>query len=157
MLYCKALGAIFLLSASVLAGLLARRFFRLRYKQALGFLALLQHTRRQIDCFSAPIRQILSSCDPEVLSDIGATGEVDDFSELVSGELYLSEQICELLGRFCGELGKGYREDQLRACDYYIATLSPYCDELRKELVRCEKMAVFLPPAIAAIVVLLLL
>ena len=157
MLYFKALGAIFLLASAGLAGLWARRFFCLRYKQALGFLTLLQHTRRQIDCFSLPIKQILASCDRELLCDLGARGEVSDFAELIKGDLYLEEQICELLQRFCAELGKGYREDQLRACDYYIDALSPYCNQLREDLVRCEKIAVFLPIAIAAIALLLLL
>ncbi len=155
--YFRWIGAASLLAASVVAGLVARRFFRYRYEQAMGYLSLLQHIKRQIDCFSAPIGQILAACDPQVLVACGAVGEVTAFSQLLEAELYLDEEICLLLRRFSAELGRGYREDQLRCCDYYIARLSPYCDKLREDLPRYEKMALLLPPALAAITVLMLL
>ena len=62
-----------------------------------------------------------------------------------------------MLADFGAQLGSSYREEQLRCCDYFLERLIPCCDLLRAELPRRERMALILPMAIAAMLVLLLL
>ena len=156
--FVRWIGAGALLFLGVVLGLIFSGFEKRRLDQAEGFLALLRYTRLQIDCFSLPIGKILATVEEKTLLSCGAAGRPQDFEGLLSGTtLYLSEEICRLLFELSARLGGSYREEQLRCCDYYIARLSPYCDSLRADLPRREKMALFLPPALAVALILLLL
>ena len=156
--FVRWIGAGALLFLGVLLGLAFSGFEKRRLLQAEGFLSLLRYIRLQIDCFSLPLGKILATVEEKTLADCGAVGRPRDFEELLSGtSLYLSEEICRLLFELSARLGGSYREEQLRCCDYYIARLSPYCDSLRADLPRREKMALFLPPALAVAWILLLL
>ncbi|MBQ2757031.1 MAG: stage III sporulation protein AB [Clostridia bacterium] len=156
--FFKWLGVGLLLCCGVLGGLFFAAFEKRRVVQAEGFLRLLRAIRVQIDCFSLPVSQILASCDHALLRDVGACELPQSFPDLLkSTRLYLSPEICLLLLEFAGRLGTGYREEELRALDYYIARLAPYSEELRRELAKRERMAWLLPPALSVALVLLLL
>ena len=158
MLYFKWIGILLILLCGVGAGLAFASFERRRFAQAMGFLALLRYIRLQIDCFSLPVCKILGNCDREVLLDCGAPDGARDVPALLQGtRLYLPDEVCRLLQDFSAQLGGSYREEQLRCCDYYVARLAPFCDRLREELPRRTRMALLLPMAFAAILVLLLL
>lgn len=158
MLFFKWLGVGLLLCCGVLAGVFFAAFERRRVAQAEGFLRLLRAIRVQIDCFSLPVSQILASCDRALLRDIGTEELPQSFPQLLRGtRLYLSPDVCLLLNEFAGRLGTGYREEELRALDYYIARLAPYSEGLRRELAKRERMAWLLPPALSVALVLLLL
>lgn len=150
------IGLVFL--CGVFAGIFFAAFERRRVAQAEGFLALLREIRLQIDCFSMPVGRILASCDREVLVACGVTAVPADLTcMLASTRLYLSEDICRLLREFAARLGGSYREEELRCCEYYLARLAPYCDALRADLARRERMALLLPPALSVAIILLLL
>ena len=53
--------------------------------------------------------------------------------------------------------GGSYRAEQLRCCDYYLERIVPLCDRMTGELPKRERMALILPMAMAAILVLMLL
>ncbi len=155
--FFKWLGIGVILCCGIMAGLSFAAFERRRLTQAEGFLSLLRLIRLQIDCFCTPVARILAECDGEVLAACGAVDRPADFAALLNGsKLYLSEEICRLLGELAGRLGGSYREEQLRCLDYYIARLAPYCDTLRADLPRRERMALFLPPALSVALILLL-
>ncbi len=157
MLIFKCFGACAILFCGVLAGRCFAAFERKRLAQAEGFLALLREIRVRIECFSMPITQILSECDRSVLLACGTERTPKDLAALLSDvRLYLSEEICRLLTALSKKLGTGYREEQLRCIDYYVARLSPYCDTLRGELQKRERMALVLPIALCAALILLL-
>ena len=50
-----------------------------------------------------------------------------------------------------------FSEEELRALDYYMARLAPYCDRLRAELPKRQRLSWLLPLALSAALVLLLL
>lgn len=158
--FFKWLGVfLILLTGALLAGLLVS-FERRRVRQAEGLLSLVQFLRWQIDCFSKPLPHILAECDGRVLSDCGWQRGAPPRSllALLDGvTLYLAEDLCRLLYDFAAGLGGSYRAEQLRACDYYLARLSPACDALRRDLPRRERVALVLPPAMALVLILLLL
>ena len=157
--YFKVIGIVLILCCGVLGGLAFAAFERRRYRQAEGFVALLRHIRLQIDCFSLPVERILAVCDRRVLTDCGIEGvSLPDFKAVLgSTRLYLPEEMCRLLADFGAQLGSSYREEQLRCCDYFLERLVPCCDSLRTELPKRERMALILPMAIAAMLVLMLL
>ncbi len=152
------LGAGVIFACGIFAGLFFAAYERRRVLQAEGFLSLLRVIRMQIDCFSMPVSRILAECDRTLLADCGVSGTPKDFKALLgSTRLYLSEEICRLLADFAGRLGASYREEQLRCCEYYLARLAPYCDTLRAEQPRRERMALILPPALSVALILLLI
>lgn len=157
--YFKFVGIALILCCGVLSGLAFVAFERRRCRQAEGFLSLLRYIRSQIDCFSAPVCQILASCDACILTDCGTqASDLPDFDALLHGtRLYVPEEMCRLLSDFGAQLGSSYREEQLRCCDYFLERLIPCCDLLRAELPKRERMALMLPIAISAMLVLLLL
>lgn len=157
--YFKLIGIALILCCGVLGGLAFAAFERRRYRQAEGFVALLRHIRLQIDCFSLPVERILAVCDHRILVDCGTEAtKLPDFNAVLHGtRLYVPEEMCRLLADFGAQLGGTYREEQLRCCDYFLERLIPCCDALRAELPKRERMALILPMAIAAMLVLLLL
>lgn len=159
MLYFKWVGALLLLGAGLGCGVLLVGFERRRCRQAEGFLSLVRHIRLQIDCFSMPVGRILKGCDGRILTDCGVESDsLPDLPTLLRGtRLYIPEEMCRLLWELGGRLGGSYREDQLRCCDYFLERLIPWCDRLRAELPKREKMMLLLPVAFAAMLVLLLI
>lgn len=157
--FFKPFGALLLLSCGVGVGVAFAAFERRRVRQGQGFLALLRHVRAQIDCFSIPLGRILANCDAKILADCGIEiADMADFKALLTGtRLYLPEELCRLLADFGAQLGSSYREEQLRCCDYFIERLTPGVDLLRAELPKRERVALILPMAISAIMILLLL
>ena len=152
------LGAGVIFACGVFAGLFFAAYERKRVLQAEGFLSLLRVIRMEIDCFSMPVSRILAECDKALLAACGVVGTPKDFKALLGGtRLYLSEEICRLLADFAARLGGSYREEQLRSCEYYLARLAPYCDTLRADLPRRERMALILPPALSVALILLLM
>ena len=60
--FFKPIGIGLILLCGVLAGLAFSAFEKRRCRQAEGFVALLQHIRLQIDCYSLPVARILALC-----------------------------------------------------------------------------------------------
>ena len=158
MLIFKWLGCLLILTAGALIGIALLAFEKRRMAQAEGFLSLIRLLRWQIDTLGRPLPEILAACDSSVLTACGWQKKEPppDFIALLDGTpLYLAEEICTLLFDFGHSLGGGYRDEQLRTCDYHLARLSPYCDTLRRELVKRERVALFLPLAAALALILL--
>lgn len=156
--YFKWIGLLLLFCIAFTCAYWLAAFESRRFKQAEGFLLLLRHVRMQIDCFSRPMPQILSDIDPRTRALCAAPEKAADFDELLQGtRLLLDAEMCTVLFEFCDNLGKSYKEEQLRCCDYYIARLSPLCEKMREELPRRIRLAWMLPPAMAGTLLLLLL
>ena len=151
-------GVVLLLACGVAVGVTAAAYERRRYRQAEGFLALLRHVRGQIECFSTPLRGIFANCDDGIWADCGAVQVPRDLAALLRDvQLLVPQEICRLLHSLAERLGTGYREEQLRCCDYFLERLIPLCDKMRAELPKRERIALFLPMAAAAIAVLTLM
>lgn len=157
MLSVKLLGMLLLALGGVLAAIWLVRFERMKCRQAEGFLNLLRNIRLQIDCFGTPVGQILSSIDATLGKDIGITQKAQSFSELLKNTpLLLPKDFCRLLEEFALSLGTGYREEELRYCDYYIARLDPMCARMCEELEKRTRLALILPLALTGALILML-
>lgn len=155
----KVAGAVLVLFCVLLWGVLHILQERAQRARAEGFLALLRYIRVQIDCFSMPVGDILASADAALLAACGAKDVPPaDFGALLSlGEGDLTPEVYETLAAFDRELGTRLRDEQLRLCDRSITQLARLCEAARTDAPRREKLLLLLPPALAGIVILLLL
>ena len=155
----ESVGAILLLGGGAWVGFVLCSYERRRCRQAEGVLALVRRIREGIDCFSVPISEILAKCDARIWTDCDiGDAEFSDLPSLLRGcTLYLPLDMQRLLTDLSERLGGGYREEQLRCCDYFLERFTPCCDRLRAELPRRERIAWLLPLSVAAILLLMLL
>lgn len=157
MLFIKTLGGLALLLCGVIAGIWLCSFERKRTKQADAFLTLIRNVRLQIDCFGTPVGQILSSLDTHTREELGAPAQAQDMAELLARtQLLLPRELCRLLYEFAAALGTGYREDEIRYCEYYTARLEPLGQRLDDELEKRVRLAFLLPLSLVAMLILLL-
>ena len=156
--FFKWAGLILLLCCGLGAGRMLAAYETRKCRQAEGFSALIRHIRMQIDCFSLPIARVLSSLDARLCEECGCPAASPDFATLLATtKLLLPEEGEALLCDFAAALGNGYREEQLRCCDYYLERLAPLCAQLRAELPKRVRLARLLPAAISAALILMLL
>ncbi len=119
----KALGALLLLGLGILS---ARRTVHLSYQRLSrldAWLELILLIRAQIDCYLTPLDEILKKTDPCLLSACGKQ-KADSLPALFAEAApLLGREEHRLLECFVREIGSGYREEQLKRCDYYLDAL----------------------------------
>lgn len=160
MLLFKAIGALLLTAVGAYGAILLNRGAEKTIDRLEAWIALLRLAKNQIDCFSLPLSEILLRCEPSLLSRLGWEEESapEDFAAL-GAELPLSElsEEGERVARFfCEEIGKGYRNEQLRTCDYSIGLFCAERDRLLAELPkrRQRNVTLCMAAALGAVVVL---
>lgn len=117
-------GCILILAAGVAASVILRREATARLAQLEGFIALLRYIRACISSYNTPIYGILASCDTDILRQCGVCGEPRDIESLMESLSPKPEgEIASVLASFASEIGRGFREEQLRALDYHISRL----------------------------------
>lgn len=134
----KILGSLLVVLSGFFLGRAFNRSAVLALSQSEAWWRLLCETRLQIDCFSLPVSDILARADPSLLNDCGYLGAEEErpknFEALVAS-CSISDTVCrDLVQKFAAEFGKGYREEQLRECDYYMALLDKHREELASRL-----------------------
>ncbi len=126
----KLIGFLLILAAGGGAAALSVRTERRRLEVLDGWIDLIAYVRSRIDCFLMPQDAILASCGRELILRCGGTLPCHSFSALArAAERYLTPEGARLIGAFTHGIGSGYREEQVRACDYYIDALR----EIRKK------------------------
>ena len=161
MLLIKLTGATLALLAGGYGAVLLNRRARLTVDRCDAWISLLRLVKNQIDCFSLPVPEILARCDATLLSRVGweGTAPPEDFAALAAAlpGAGLSEEAERVARFFSEEIGKGYRAEQLRTCDYGIGLFCAERDRLLSELPRREKrnLTLCLSAAAGTVVVLL--
>lgn len=120
-------------------------------------ISLIRFLRSEIECFSMPIPRALERCPKEILDGCGYKDDVPPStpSDLLGG---VSDSVAQAqLSRFCDEIGKGYRDEQLSLCDYYLAIFEERRRELAEQLPAKRKMncALCVSSALAIVIILL--
>lgn len=128
--------------------------------QLAGYLTLFEGLRRGIAYERAPIDELLVRCEPSVLS--ACTGRVgrcraESLAALCGQTEFLSEGLEEIVADAANRLGRGYHEEQLTACDRYIAALTALLAAYRKKREERRSVTGTLIYTVAAALVLLLL
>ncbi len=135
MVTLKLLGCLMILSAGGLAAFSAVKYERRKLSVLDGWIDLIFHIRTQIDCYLMPLNEILEGTDRELLHACmgdGAAGGLDTL--LQNSQLYLGKEARRLLSAFVREIGTSYREEQVKRCDYYIASLRSLREKQMEEL-----------------------
>jgi hypothetical protein len=98
---------------------------RLTLARIEGVLMLVRHIRSEIECFSMPLPSAFARCPHAVYEKCGYTRQSppSSFSELIDGCAQLDGECLSILVRLADGLGKGYKDDQLALCDYYLELL----------------------------------
>ena len=125
-----------------------------------GYLTLMEGLRRGIAYERAPIDELLARCDPSTVAACAGREDVtraESLSALLSRTEFLAEGLEEIVTHAATHLGRGYHEEQLAACDRYVASLTALLAAYRK---KCEErrgmLGTLIDTAAAALVLLLL-
>ncbi len=142
-------GAAFMINSRLLRSL----------KQTEAVIAFIRFIRSQVECFALPASDIISACDKELLRSCGFEGAVPP-TELVTliDSFGISDGETASLARgFAEGFGKGYREEQIKECDYYIELLRERRQAIAEALPAKRKVNSTLCVASALALIILLL
>ncbi len=128
-------------------------------RQNEAYMALIRTVRGQIECFARPISEILCSCEHEELEGCGYFYDKppSDLLHLVAKSTVHDVSTVAIVSRFAEEFGRGYREDEVRACDYALSRLEERRASLAAELPSKKKRNTALCVCAALALALLLL
>ena len=132
MIVLRLAGALLLAFSGAFAARMINASASMSLSQTEGFISFIRFARVQIDCFSLPIGEIIAICGKEMLLRCGyEKKEVPtSFGAFVDSINVSDKDSYKIFCAFASEFGRGYRAEQLRACDYYLALL----EEHRKAL-----------------------
>ena len=101
------------------------------------FLNLVNFILKNIEAFDMPICDILKKADGRILSlcNVSGYGEIS-----IKEGVRLSNKERQLLLSFFSELGRGYREEQIKICKYYYGELSELAGKLSGEYPQKRKL-----------------
>lgn len=128
--------------------------------QTEGFEELVRYLRSEIDAFSMPIPAALGRCPPEILEKCGyrnASACPTSLCELLSATSEESGETRKIMARFCAELGRGYKQEQLVLCDATLDELRAHRSRLACELPAKQRLGGTLSVCGALALVILLI
>ncbi|MBE6589592.1 MAG: hypothetical protein E7643_05380 [Ruminococcaceae bacterium] len=114
MLAIKILGALLILSVGGIASFASVRYEKKALLVLDGWIDLIRHIRTQIDCYLTPLDEILDGC-------LHHAKDLPSLYRCTS--VYLDGNERHLIEGFTRDVGAGYREEQLRLCDFCIEEL----------------------------------
>ena len=126
----KLLGVLLLIGVGAYFARSISCFERKRIKVLNGWLDLIYYIRTQIDCYLTPIEQIFADLSPSLLQEWAGVGKAKNPTVLLKRtRTYLDGESIRLLEGFIREIGAGYREEQIKRCDYYLTALQGIRDQ----------------------------
>ncbi len=150
-------GAVILTLSGIAAAYALNTSAKNGLSQTEAFISFLRFLRSEIECFSMPVPRALARCPREILAECGCEDADTDLRGFLQRCAVFDGATVELMNRFCDDVGKGYRDEQLALCDYYISLL----DERRRELFAAlparkkRNSALCLAGALALVIVLI--
>ncbi len=120
----KFLGALLILSVGVFAAFVSVQYEKKRLSVVDGWIDLILYIRGQIDCYLMPIGDILSGGDRALFEACMSPSNAADLPAILDASgIYLDGDGKRLIENFVREIGGGYREEQLKRCDFFISSL----------------------------------
>ncbi len=131
----KILGALLILSVGVFSAFVSVQYEKKRLSVVDGWIDLILYIRGQIDCYLMPLGDILSGGDRALFEACMSPGNAADLPAILeASQIYLDGDAKRTLEGFVREIGAGYREEQLKRCDYFIASLRAQRERIAAEL-----------------------
>ena len=157
MVILRVLGAVIIAISGFGAAYVLNVGVREGITEVQSVISLIRFLRSEIECFSMPVPRALSRCPKEILVGCGYTDSCPPASIYSLTEHLSNGAVQTQLVRFCEEIGKGYREEQLSLCDYYISVFEEQRRELAQQLPMRKKVNLTLCISSALAVVILLI
>ena len=132
----KLLGALLVLSVGVFQAFVSVQYEKKRLTVVDGWIDLILYIRGQIDCYLMPLDDILSNGDRALFEACMSPSNAADLPAILEASgIYLDGEAKHTLESFVREIGTGYRDEQIKRCDFFISSLR----------VQREKIAAALP------------
>ncbi len=152
-------GLILLLSASVGVSftLIGREAKRIRELE--GICELIRYIKNNIDSFLMPLEGIFLSFHCDELEKCGFEAEMKAHGlAAAAGADFLSVDGKALgaLSAFAGSLGTGFRDDEVKRCEYYLELFGALAVSEKEKAARNRDMYRYLPPLAALSLILVL-
>lgn len=120
----KFLGALLILSVGIFAAFVSVQYEKKRLSVVDGWIDLILYIRGQIDCYLMPLDNILSGGDRALFEACMSPSNAADLPAILdASQIYLDGDSRHTLESFVREIGSGYREEQLKRCDFFISSL----------------------------------
>lgn len=120
----KFLGALLIFSVGIFAAFVSVQYEKKRLSVVDGWIDLILYIRGQIDCYLMPLNDILSGGDRALFEACMSPSNAADLPAILSAsQIYLDGDSKRTLEGFVREIGTGYREEQLKRCDFFISSL----------------------------------
>lgn len=135
MLAIKLAGALLVLASGIGFAIGAARYERTRLQVHDALISLIFFIKGRIDCYAMPVEQIMLEMDKGILADCRCPGQVESIEALLPHvRSYLDPETYRVLQSFGAGLGGGFRDEQIKRCDYYIELLREKRMQLESEL-----------------------
>ena len=135
MLAFKIAGALLVLASGTGLAVGAMRYERVRLQVHDALISLIFFIKGRIDCYAMPVEQIMLTMDKSILADCRCPGQVESIEALLPHvQSYLDPETYRVLQSFGEGLGSGFRDEQLKRCDYYMELLRQKRMQLEESL-----------------------
>lgn len=137
----KIIGSIIIAVSALAMAISHCRYEERRLRTLDGFISLLFYIKGQIDCYSLPLSDILSTLPVKIFSDCNTPEGAEGLDDMIdNSRIYLEEESERLLEAFSSEFGSTFRDEQLRRCDHYISALGEQRGRLFAEVGRSRRV-----------------
>lgn len=162
-LIVKTAGSVTLVIAAIYYGTVMICEERSKLITADAICEMMQYVRDNIEHFMKPLPDILASYRNDTLEKIGFLGDVREngmkYAQLdrYFGKNAVDGEVFAVLSDFCGKIGEGYRNDEIRRCDYAIAQIEKRTAKMKDDFSSKAKIYRTLPPLFALSILLILI
>ena len=131
----KFLGALLIFAVGVFAAFVSVQYEKKRLSVVDGWIDLILYIRSQIDCYLMPLDDILSGGDRALFEACMSPSNAADLSAILEASgIYLDGDGKRLIEGFVREIGAGYREEQIKRCDFFISSLRTQRERIAAQL-----------------------
>ena len=131
----KFLGALLILAVGVFAAFVSVQYEKKRLSVVDGWIDLILYIRSQIDCYLMPLDDILSGGDRALFEACMSPSNAADLPAILEASgIYLDGVGKRLIESFVREIGAGYREEQIKRCDFFISSLRTQRERIAAQL-----------------------
>ena len=131
----KFLGALLIFAVGVFAAFVSVQYEKKRLSVVDGWIDLILYIRSQIDCYRMPLDDILSGGDRALFEACMSPSNAADLpATLEASGIYLDGDGKRLIESFVREIGAGYREEQIKRCDFFISSLRTQRERIAAQL-----------------------
>jgi len=125
----KPIGAVLVMLCCYLASFSISSKAKKEADELEAFILLMRKIRAEISCFSRPLCEIYAGFESEVFERSGfikalKENGLDYALDTAGDKLSLREENFAVLKQFAMAIGKNYRDEEIKTCDYYISQLS---------------------------------